>query len=149
GDHPGKDSHQRAFAGPVLADDRMQLSRLNVEGDIVERHDARKALRDVLNRNQRFGRGHNPASDLRRPSRKRTRRIKIKATPPATRPSFLGFMAINWPKMAASTPVNKVRLMIVTKPKGPPKIRWPRRPASRNWLKATATTTTAPTIRPS
>src|SRR5205807_202501 len=137
GDHSGKDSHQRAFAGPILADDRMQLSRLNVEGHVVERDHAGKALADVLNRNERFGRGHNPASDRRLPSRKRTRRIKIKATPPATRPSFLGFMAMSWPKMAASTPANRVRLRMVTQPKGPPKIRWPRRPASRNWLKAT------------
>src|SRR5207244_13617929 len=52
GDHSGEDLHERALAGAVLADDRMQFAFGNFHVDITQSGDARKALRDVLDGNQ-------------------------------------------------------------------------------------------------
>src|SRR5690606_18045789 len=43
--------HQRAFDGPILTDDGMQLARQDVERYVVERHHARDALADISNCN--------------------------------------------------------------------------------------------------
>ena len=51
----GEDVRERALAGPVLAEQRVNLARGRLELDAVVREDAGKALRDPAHRNSRRG----------------------------------------------------------------------------------------------
>ncbi len=53
--HAGQDFHQRAFAGPVFADDGMQFSGRNVDRNIGQRGDAGEAFGDAVDGNDRRG----------------------------------------------------------------------------------------------
>ena len=62
GDHAGQNLHQRAFAGAVLAADRVQLARQHVERDVRQREHAGKALGDAVDRDDGLLRGHGRSS---------------------------------------------------------------------------------------
>jgi hypothetical protein len=47
------DFDQRRFAGPVVADQRDQFARINVEGEVLDRDHAAERLMDVLKRQNR------------------------------------------------------------------------------------------------
>ena len=66
---PGEDVHQRALAGPVLAEQSVDLAGPQVEVDVVVREDARERLDDAARldggpgsmRRRRAQYGHDPA----------------------------------------------------------------------------------------
>ena len=46
--HPVEDAHQRGLAGPVLADERVDLARPELQGDVVVRQHTGEPFGDVL-----------------------------------------------------------------------------------------------------
>ena len=54
GDDAGEALHERAFSGPVLADEGVELPLGHVHGHVAQGHHAGKAFGDVSNRDDRF-----------------------------------------------------------------------------------------------
>src|SRR5262249_41406311 len=146
GDDAGEDLHQGRFAGAVFTDDGVQFARLDVQRDIVQGDDAGKALRHTADREQGSHGIFDPGE--RRCSRKRSATSSTSVPPPTITPTRTGDAFSEGFMTTASRPARMARLAAVTQPSAPGKKRKAPRRACRSCVRATATTTTRPTMRP-